>query len=195
MPRKLIKRWLPDQRHFREHPHLRRLGSWLHSADLWHLNRRSASGAVALGLFVAWIPVPFQMLLSALGAVAVRVNLPIAVAMVWVTNPITMPPLFWFAYELGLWLLRRPGLHLESTPTLGWFAEAFGQIWQPFLLGCLVLGIVSSATGYAVTRLLWRRHVARSWDARARLRGTDRASSAAPQEPSRAAAEPSEVGD
>ncbi len=167
----------------------------MHPADLWHINRRSASGAVALGLFVAWVPVPFQMLLSALGAVVARVNLPIAVAMVWVTNPITMPPLFWFAYELGLQLLRRPGLHLESTPTLGWFAEAFGQIWQPFLLGCLVLGIVSALMGYAVTRLLWRLHVVRSWEARTKRRGANGAASAPRPEPVRAAAEPPEAGE
>jgi hypothetical protein len=193
MPRKLIKRWLPDQRHFRDHPHLRRLGSWLHAADLWHLNRRSASRAVALGLFMAWVPVPFQMLLSAAGAVLLRVNLPIAVAMVWVTNPVTMPPLFWFAYELGLWLLRRPGLHLDATPTLGWFAEAFSQIWQPFLLGCLVLGVTSAATGYAVSRLLWRLHVVRSWGDRTRRRGTERPPSVPPQAGLGSATEPPEA--
>ncbi|MCU0937504.1 MAG: DUF2062 domain-containing protein [Gammaproteobacteria bacterium] len=144
---------------------------------------------------MAWVPVPLQMLFAAFGAVLMRVNLPIAVAMVWVTNPITMPPLFWFAYELGLWLLRRPGLHLDTTPTLGWFAEAFGQIWQPFLLGCLVLGVTSAATGYAVSRLLWRLHVVRSWDARSKRRESDPAPLAAPEVPPRAAAQTPDAAD
>lgn len=172
MPRKLIKRWLPDKSQFHDHPHLRRLGTWLHAPDLWHVNRRSAAGGVSLGLFLAWVPVPLQMLLAAVVAVYARVNLPIAVAMVWVTNPVTMPPLFWLAYELGAWLLGRPALHMESTPSLAWFAEAIGQIWEPFLLGCFVMGVLSASVGFAATRLLWRLHVVRAWEARRRQRDT-----------------------
>jgi hypothetical protein len=172
MPRKLIKRYLPDKSHYQAHPRLSRLGLRLHDPDLWHVNRRSASGAVALGLFLAWVPVPLQMVLAALGAMALRVNLPIAVAMVWITNPITIPPLFWLAYALGAWLLGHPAPQVEATPSLAWFAEAFHQIWQPLLLGCLVLGVASAGLGYLATRLLWRLHVVRAWEARRRRRQT-----------------------
>ena len=78
MPKKFIKRLMPNHRTIREHKHLRFLGSLLHDPNLWHLNRRSASGAFAVGLFMAWVPVPFQMLLGAIGAIAFRVNLPLS---------------------------------------------------------------------------------------------------------------------
>ena len=119
MPRKLIKRYLPDHKKIREHKHLRFLGALLHDPNILHLNRRSVSGAFSLGLFVAFIPVPFQMVLSALGAIFFRVNLPIAVGLVWVTNPLTMPPLFYFAYKVGTWILQVPAISNSNCLTIG----------------------------------------------------------------------------
>ena len=164
---------MSDKSRLQEHRHLRHLGRVLHDPALWHLNRRSAAGAVALGLFVAWIPAPLQMLLAALGAIVLRVNLPVAVATVWVANPVTMPPMFWLAYTLGAWLMGGPGVRLESTPSLTWVFEAFDQIWRPLLLGCAILGALSAAVGYAAARLLWRLHVVRTWEARRRRRNGD----------------------
>ena len=105
MPKRLIKRWLPDQDKLKEHKHLRLFGKLLLDANLWHLNRRSAAGAFAVGLFMAWIPLPCQMLLAAGGAILFRVNLPLSVALVWLSNPVTMPPLFYGAYLVGCQLL------------------------------------------------------------------------------------------
>lgn len=166
MLRKLIRRWTPTPEQVRDHPHLRRVAHLLHDAALWSLNRRTVSGAVGLGLFIAFVPVPLQMLVAALVATAVRVNLPIAVAMVLVTNPVTVPPLYWAAYELGANLIGRPGLGFDSVPHLSWFLEAIGQVWQPLLLGLLVMGAVIGVIGYAAVRLLWRIHVMRNWGRR-----------------------------
>ncbi|MBA1330154.1 ATP-binding protein, partial [Candidatus Endoriftia persephone str. Guaymas] len=94
MPKHLIKRLTPDHEMIRNHRHLQCFGKLLHDANLWHLNRRSAAGAFAVGLFMAFIPVPFQMILAAGAAILFRVNLPLSVALVWVTNPITIPPIF-----------------------------------------------------------------------------------------------------
>lgn len=166
MLRKLIRRWTPTPEQVRDHPHLRRVAHLLHDAALWSLNRRTVSGAVGVGLFIAFVPVPLQMLVAALVATAVRVNLPIAVAMVLVTNPVTVPPLYWAAYELGATLLQRAGPGLDAVPSLTWFLEAISQIWQPLLLGLIVMGLGAGAIGYAAVRLLWRIHVMRNWGRR-----------------------------
>lgn len=54
---------MPDPEKLRNHKHLRIFGSLLNKPNLWALNRRSAPGAFAIGLFVAWMPMPFQMVL------------------------------------------------------------------------------------------------------------------------------------
>jgi len=164
--RKLIRRWTPTPEQVRDHPHLRRVAHLLHDAALWSLNRRTVSGAVGLGLFIAFVPVPLQMLVAAAVAITTRVNLPIAVAMVLVTNPLTVPPLYLAAYELGASLLERPGPGFDTVPSLTWFLEAIGQVWQPLLLGLLVMGAVVGVIGYSAVRLLWRIHVMKNWGRR-----------------------------
>jgi hypothetical protein len=96
MPRRLLRRYLPDHRRIREHRHLQFFGDRLHDPNLWHLNRRSVAGAMGVGVFVALLPTLGQMAVAAAAAIWLRVNLPLAVAMVWITNPLTMPPIFFF---------------------------------------------------------------------------------------------------
>jgi hypothetical protein len=166
MPRRIIKRYMPDHEKIRDHKSLRFLGTLLHDPNILHLNRRSVSGAFAVGLFCAWVPVPFQMLLGAIGSIMFRVNLPISVGLVWITNPLTMPPLFYFAYKVGTWVLNLPTHKYTFELTWDWLMSELGAIWQPFLLGCLICGIVSSALGFVLLRSYWRYHVARSWQRR-----------------------------
>ncbi len=168
MPKKLIKRFLPDHQVIRDHKHLRFFGRLLHDPNLWHLNRRSASGAFAVGLFMAFVPVPFQMLLAAAGAILFRVNLPLSAALVWITNPLTMAPIFYFSYLLGAWLLGTPphGEGFHFTLSYEWLVNELGVFWQPFLLGCFVSGALSALLGYLTIRGLWRLHLVKHYRAR-----------------------------
>ena len=161
MPKDFIKRYMPDHRRVREHRHLQIFGKALHDPNLWHLNRRSASGAFAVGLFVAFMPIPFQMVLAAALAIAARVNLVISVALVWVTNPVTIPPMFYSAYRLGAYLLDEPVHAIRFELSLEWFMGELALIWQPLLLGSFILGTISGATGYLLIRGLWRLRLTR----------------------------------
>jgi uncharacterized protein len=171
MPRKVLKRILgrfhsPDGNH-----RLRRLfGELLHNSDLWHLNRYSVAWGVSVGLFVAFVPVPFQMPLAAALAIVIGCNLPIAISLVWVTNPITIPPLLYVAYKTGNWLLRQPAPHLEFELSRDWLMNEIGAVWEPFLLGSLVLGLVFAIIGHVAVRVIWRIHVMSSWRERQRRR-------------------------
>lgn len=170
MPKKFLKRLMPDHRVIREHRHLRIFGKLLNDPNLFHLNRRSASGAFANGLFWAFVPMPFQMLPAALFAILFRVNLPLSIALVWITNPITMPPIFYFCYKVGSWLLGVPVHPMEAEFSMEWLQAELSLIWQPFLLGCFVLGAISSLLGYSVVRGLWRLHLIRHWQHKKRER-------------------------
>lgn len=161
MPKRFIKQYIPDHKAIRGHQRLKIFGTLLHDPNLWHLNRRSASGAFAVGLFTAFVPVPFQMLLAAAGAIVTRVNLPVAVLLVWITNPVTMPPMFYGAYRLGAWLMGSPEHDVHFALSLEWLTDELALIWQPFLLGCLVLGTASAVAGYTLIRGLWRLRLVR----------------------------------
>ncbi len=170
MPKKLFRRLAPDRRALRRHKVLNILGDWLHDPNLWHLNRRSVSGAFAVGLFCAWVPVPLQMLLAALVALPLRVNLPLSVALVWVTNPVTMPVMFYAAYKVGAWMLGGAGAGSGLAPELSWrwLMSAMAGAWRPFLVGSFVLGVFSAAAGYCGVLLFWRWQVTQRWKLRRR---------------------------
>jgi uncharacterized protein (DUF2062 family) len=173
MPRKFFRRFLPDHREVREHRLLKVFGSLLHDPNLWHLNRRSVAGGVAVGFFCAFVPVPSQMLLAAAVAIVARVNLPLAMTATFITNPVTMAPMFFLAYKLGAALLGLPHRPFHFEMSLHWLGSELAAIWAPFLLGCLVLGTLSGAAGYLTVRGLWRLHVVRYWHARRRRQRRD----------------------
>jgi hypothetical protein len=166
MPRRIIKRYIPNPETIRDHKHLRFLGTLLHDPNILHLNRRSVSGAFVVGLFWAFIPVPFQMVFAAVTAIAARVNLPISVALVWLTNPLTMGPVYYFTYKLGSWILDRPMQKVQFELSYEWVTHELSLIWEPFLLGCFVTSAVSAILGYVFVRLFWRLHVTSNWKRR-----------------------------
>ena len=139
---------MPSPQTIREHKFLSMFGDWLHDPNLWHLNRRSAAGAFAVGMFFMWVPVPFQMVLAAGAAILVRTNLPLSVALVWITNPVTIPPMFYFAYKLGSWIVGVPPAEFTFELSMEWLAHELEAIWLPFLVGCFTLASVSSVLGY-----------------------------------------------
>ena len=97
----------------REIQSLRLLGDWIYATNLWHINRYSASMAFFVGLFVAFMPIPGQMLLAALLAVLLSCNLPLSVGLVWITNPVTMPAIFYMSYKVGALLIDVPVKEVE----------------------------------------------------------------------------------
>ena len=142
---------------------MRMFGSLLNDPNLWHLNRRSAAGAFAVGLFSAFVPIPLQMILAAALAVLFRVNLPISVALVWITNPLTVAPVFYFAYRMGAWLLGHPVQAELATPSVEQLWNGLNSIWASLLLGSFILSSVSAICGYLLIRGLWRLNIVRRW--------------------------------
>jgi len=157
---------MPDHRQIRDHRHLQFLGDMLHHPHLWHLNRHSVAGAFSVGLFVAFMPIPFQMVMAAILAIAFHTNMPISVMLVWVSNPITMPALFYFAYMMGAWILSERVQRVTFELSIDWLMTSLGAIWQPFILGCLILGLGSALLANVLMRFLWRMQVLRNWETR-----------------------------
>ncbi|RTE86943.1 MULTISPECIES: DUF2062 domain-containing protein [Gammaproteobacteria] len=170
MPKKFIQGLIPDPRKLQSVKSLRILGSWVHNPNYWHLNRRSASGAFAIGLFVAFLPFPLHMLIAAALAVMTRVNVPLSVALVWITNPLTITPFVYASYKVGTFLLQQPGQSFQFEMSIAWFTSGILNILPALMLGSIVIGSLAGLTGYIVVRSMWRHAVRSAWNARREAR-------------------------
>lgn len=123
---------------------------------------------MAIGLFMAFIPFPVQMAGAAVLALTFRANLTISIALVWLSNPVTIIPMSYCAYVVGSWTLGAP-IHpaADFQLTATWFRNEIAYIWRPFLIGSLMLALSLSVLGYFLMRLFWRLTVIRRWQQRA----------------------------
>lgn len=167
MPRRLLQRYLPHPDTLRRQRSLRFMGQLIGNPSLWVLSRRSVANAFFVGLFCALLPIPFQMALAALGAWLMRANLPLSVGLVWITNPLTMPLIFYGNYRIGAWLLDGPVRAAPDRLSTRWIAEQMLDILPALALGSLAAAMVCGIAGSLIIRLLWRWQVVRSWKRRA----------------------------
>jgi hypothetical protein len=140
----------------------------LHTSDTPH---RIALG-MAIALFVAFTPtIGLQMFIAVAIAALFRANKAICIPIVWISNPITALPIYYFCWWIGMRLL--PGadstgwhvimgriveamslsfwsnaLTLEFWSSLGSFMLNLGvTLW----VGCCFVGLVAGALGYVAT--------------------------------------------
>lgn len=180
MRRTRFFKWMPTPESIKENRFLRPFGHYLHHHFLWQFNRRSVAGGVAVGLFFG-ILIPFaQILLAAVAAVILRVNLPVAAFSTLVTNPFTFPAVYYLAYRIGELLTwsddEVPETVIEETvkekileqqaDVGGWLSNSIDwmQSTGPSLaIGLSVLAVSSAVVGYFLVSALWRYSAARRW--------------------------------
>ncbi len=166
MPKKRLQKLFPSPEQVRQNKSLSFLAPLMGKPNLWHLNRRSVAQAFFIGIFCAFIPMPFQMALAAVLAFYLNSNLPISVGLVWLSNPITMPPLFYATYSLGAYMLDIPAREFNSDMSLDSLFAQLNDIWLPLYLGSLLAGLIFASLGYIAMRILWRMHVISHWNRR-----------------------------
>lgn len=176
--RKTLKRFLPDHETVSNNRWLRPFSNSLLHPRLWHLNRHSAAGAVAVGLFCGLIPGPFQMPGAALMCVLFRVNLPLSLFTTLYTNPLTLVPIYILAFNIGALVLG--GEHAFTAPPelsgmalTTWLLELgnwMAALGKPLALGLVLLAAVLSMTGYVTVKAAWRWWLVRQWHSRAHRR-------------------------
>jgi hypothetical protein len=170
MPKKKLQKLFPTPEQVRKNKSLSFLAPLMGKPNLWHLNRRSVAQAFFIGIFCAFIPMPFQMALAGILAFYFNSNLPISVGLVWLSNPITMPPLFYATYSFGAYLLDLPAREFNSDISLESLLAELNEIWLPLYLGSVIAGIIFASIGYISMRILWRMHVVSHWNKRKEAR-------------------------
>ena len=166
MAKQFLKRYMPDDDVIKRNRWLRLCLDYTERAQVLHFNRRSASRAILIGLFCAFIPLPIQMFLAFILCVWMRANLPLTMGMVWLTNPLTIAPVFLATYHLGAFLMQQPTIGFEFEMSWQWLEHQFALVWKPLMLGSLVTGTVLACVGYTVVEISWRRHTLRKWQSR-----------------------------
>lgn len=156
MPRRFFRKFAIKRHHFRDSRLLAPFRHLMHEPRYWGIRRRTAVPAFAVGLFIGWLPFPGHPLWGTCAALALRINIPVTVLTTFISNPLTMYPMYFAAYKLGRRLLGAPPLAFDFEMSLAWLTEKFVTIWQPLTLGCLLLGTASAVIGYVVLDLLWR---------------------------------------
>lgn len=181
--RRQIRKFLPNHDAVRSHRWLAPFENTLLHPRLWHLNRHSAAGAVATGMFCGLIPGPLQMLGAAICAVIFRVNLPLAMLTTLYTNPFTIVPLYIVAFTLGQWALPSDDRRFVAPPEFGaqglvaWIhalSDWMISLGAPLVVGLVMLASGLAVVGYFSVRLAWRIHLVRAWHRRGKRAGPAR---------------------
>jgi len=158
MPRRFLRRLSVAYRekHETQPWYLRPFGSILEHPVYLSINRRSISRAMAIGLFVAMLPIPGHTPLALILGLLLRANLPVALLVIWIANPLTYAPILYGEYQLGNYLLGvTPGAFSVGS---SWaeFRELMARAWRPLWFGAVVSGTLLAVLGYGLTNAAWR---------------------------------------
>lgn len=134
--------------------------------EYFNVNRKMISKGVLVGLFWGFIPMPMQMLAVVMSTPFVRFNIFIAISMVWLSNPITMPFMYYMEYLTGSFILGLEGIEGMEL-TIQWFSDNIKNIFLPLYVGTAFYSVFASTFFYALTNCLWIRSVKKEKETRA----------------------------
>lgn len=173
MPRRFFRKFALKRDYFHDRWFLAPFAHLFHDQRLWGVRRRTIVPAFALGTFIAFAPIPGHVLIAAFMALLLRINIPVAALTTFISNPLTIGPMYYFAYRLGMFLLGSEPQPFNFELSVSWMFNSFVTMWQPLVLGCVLLGAVASLAGYIGLDLLWRASIADYLEARRRRRASN----------------------
>ena len=180
MPLKKLKSRLPTPEQILQSRTLKLFAPHLADPRLWQFNRHSLNKAVYIGVLSAFFPLPGQMLLALIGALIFRANVPMALGLTWITNPLTTLPIFYAGYYIGAKIMDVPMISLRI---IGRMISDF-SLWilsdgaNPFItykgtvsitafcVGLMILAIISSIICGLTFKAIWRYKTIISWQKR-----------------------------
>lgn len=170
-----LRRLAPTKKEIQEYRYIHIFGDHLKQPELWTFNRVSCSIGIAIGIFCAFLPMPFQMVPAIFIATALGGNLPLALLCVWISNPLTWVPLYTPCYLIGARLLGLEFIPVDQISMLD-----VGLHYVALWLGCLLVGTVLALTSHFVISYLWAMQVQQRWTRR-RVERLERKNKAAGQ--------------
>ena len=161
---------IPDKDKIKENKHLKIFGKFINDPLIWTTNRKSIIKSVFFGIFIAWLPIPFQMVVAAAMSILIKSNIAVAVCLVWITNPITMPFMLYGAYIVGAAAIGNDPVTLDVFTLDIDLAEKIKIIttfladkYYTMTIGSIILGIISGSIAALCVNCYWRCSIKRRW--------------------------------
>jgi len=138
-------------------------GTWLHrwvgdklfAKELWALTPESTARAWLIGFPITMVPLmPLQTVFASVAGLFIRANLPLCIALQFLSTPLTAPIQLPACYLVGALIRGR-------TPALVWSQVSHastlfsGDGLISMYLGAVVIGVIGGAIGYAAIPRLW----------------------------------------
>jgi len=153
-----LYKYLKDKNTLINHKCLNPIKNHLNNPKLWNINEYSTTRAFAIGTFSALLPIPCQMLLSSILAIYLEAHIALSILLVWITNPITMPFIFYLQYKVGLYFFPSnvsPEL-AEWSYSWYWLTMPYLSIMKTFLLGVLITSVSGALLSYILCSSIWK---------------------------------------
>ncbi len=179
MPKARLKKWLPKPDELKNNKAIALFAPSLADARLWQLNRKSLVRATYIGVMCAFLPLPGQMPLAIALALLFRANVPMSVALTWLTNPATSLPIYWATYWVGAKLLGEPPISIQTigrviADTTRWiFSDGVNPFlvhkffsFKAFGVGLVISAIICSIILGLALDFFWQWRVNKNWKKR-----------------------------
>ncbi len=150
-----VLRWLPRKASLKRYPLLGNFGHQLRNRKyLWSFKQPYVGPAIVIGSIVAFLPLfGVQLLTVTALALILKVNLPVLAGLQFISNPLTLVPIYLVNYKIGSWLLGTVGFAPTSESTVG---AVFSGV-NSTMIGGVVLGTLVGVLLYGTYRfrLIW----------------------------------------
>ncbi len=151
-----LKKWmrpLPRRSNVHRYPVLKWFSNTAYERSyLWSFRGKNVIPALFWGMWIAMLPiVGLQMLVVFFLAILLRANLPVIVALQWISNPLTMGPIYFADYQIGMTFLHLVGIDYERNKLLkrsyDWSDFSYSDLlalvdtFAPMMIGGSIIGI------------------------------------------------------
>jgi uncharacterized protein len=166
-----FKKWILNALRLRRRQVLRPLRHRIRHKALWSFDRDSVARGAALGMFFGILTPIAQILFAILGAILLRANVVVAALTTLISNPFTIPPIYFWSYRLGVFLTGQadPGAEAEvladieeatesALEVTGWFPallEWVASIGPPLAVGVVTTALAAALAVFVLVHAIW----------------------------------------
>ncbi len=151
-------RFFKHPRKLKHSPTMRWFARHFLDKRVWKPTQHTFAGGMAVGLFVTVQLLPIQMPTAVILAAIFRVNIPIAIALCWVSNPATLAPIAWVEHWLGTWIIDSFGDPTAAAAAVVTEQEPLRkgiQFAKAMFLGGVFVGGALAPLGYIISYISW----------------------------------------